>query len=577
VVGVGIFLVVWNTRRFIDNSALLFIGIAYLFVAGVDLLHTLSYKGMGVFAGAETNRATQLWVAARAMEAVSLLIAPGLLGRKLRLHVVLGAYALLFAGITLCVFHWGAFPVCYVEGQGLTPFKRVAEYAICLILVGGIVQLFRHRAAFDPRVLGLLAWSIAVTIASELAFTLYVDPYGVFSMLGHFLKIVSYYLVYRALIQTALVRPYSVLFRELKMSEERFRRTFDESPIGAAVVSLGHRYQRVNRALCSLLGYGEQELTSLTVMDVTHPNDIAADLEQARRLVAGEIDQYEMDKRYARKDGCVIWVRLSARVVRDASGRPLHFLPMIEDITDRKAAERELKDLVARLEQSNAELEQFAHVASHDLQSPLATVSSYLALIERHYKGSLDGEAAGFLASAQEGVAQMQQLIQDVLTYARLESGQPPREQTATSSVLDVVLGNLETRVAESGATVTHDELPIVTGDAHQLVQVLQNLIENAIKFRGDAPPRIHVRAEVQEGRWLFSVRDNGIGIPPEARERIFAMFTRLHGKSKYPGTGIGLALCKKIVERHGGRIWVESEVGKGSTFYFTLPMAPED
>jgi signal transduction histidine kinase len=224
------------------------------------------------------------------------------------------------------------------------------------------------------------------------------------------------------------------------------------------------------------------------------------------------------------------------------------------------------------LARSNAELEQFAYVASHDLQEPLRMVMAYVQLLQRHYSGKLGKDADDFIGFAVEGSKRMQRLIEDLLTYSRLESRGKAFAPTDCDAVLAQTLTDLKTAIAEAGATVTHDPLPIVQGDETQLRQLLQNLIGNAIKYRGENPPEIHLGCEREGENWRFSARDNGIGIDPKYSERVFVIFQRLHTAQDYPGTGIGLAICKKIVERHGGRMWVVSEPGKGSTFNFTLP-----
>jgi two-component system sensor kinase len=237
-------------------------------------------------------------------------------------------------------------------------------------------------------------------------------------------------------------------------------------------------------------------------------------------------------------------------------------------VSERTADLQERSQALAR---SNEELEQFAYVASHDLQEPLRTVSSYCQLLQRRYQGKLDESADEFIKTVVDGAARMRTLINDLLAYSRVGTAGQEFESTDFGEVLDRAIGNLRIAIEESGAEVTHDELPVVMGDESQLIRLLQNLMGNAIKFRGDRQPRIHVGAERREQDWLFSIRDNGIGIAPEHCERVFKIFQRLHTREEYSGTGIGLAVCQKTVTRHGGRIWVESEHGNGSTFFFTI------
>lgn len=241
---------------------------------------------------------------------------------------------------------------------------------------------------------------------------------------------------------------------------------------------------------------------------------------------------------------------------------------------EAKVQERtsELNETNANLLHSNRELEQFAYVASHDLQEPLRAVNSYAQLIVRKYQGNLDAKADKYLGYIMDGATRMQQLIDDLLSFSRVGTQGKPLKPTDGEAVLSQVLDNLQIAIAQSHAVVTHDPLPTIMGDEIQLIQLLQNLISNAIKFRREEPPKVHVSAEHRENEWIFSVRDNGIGMEPEYFDRIFMIFQRLHSRSEYPGTGIGLAVCKKIVERHRGRIWLESTPGVGTSFYFTIP-----
>jgi PAS domain S-box-containing protein len=552
----------------------------------------------------------------------------------------------------------------------------------------------------------------------------------------------------------------------LRESEERFRATFAQAAVGLAHLDLDGRWLRVNPRVCEILGYGVDELLGCTSQSLTYPADMDADGNQARRLLAGEIHTYSLEKRYVDKADRTVWVNLTASLVRDRSGVPQYVVAIIEDIHERKRVEaglhllaeagvvlssqldfeqtlaafarlavpaiadwctvdlsldgerfrrvssrfasparaalaaelgrdyvrdlqapfpirrvwrtgkaellrdasgdspddgdsRLLRDLDVKsvmliplqargqtmgiisfstaesgrrysqadlllaqelvrlaalsvdnarlyreaqearqslegyaatlehrveertaaamersreLARSNEELEQFAYVASHDLQEPLRMVANFTQLLAKRYTGRLGADADEFIGYTIEGVNRMHSLIRGLLEFARVRGGELALEQVNLEETVGEALMELLPSIAGAQAVVTQDSLPVLRADPRQMLQLFVNLLSNAVKFRGETPPVIHITAARAGAEWRFSVRDNGIGIAPGHIERVFQIFQRLHARREYPGTGIGLALCRKIVERHGGRIWVDSVPGQGSTFYFTLP-----
>jgi PAS domain S-box-containing protein len=362
---------------------------------------------------------------------------------------------------------------------------------------------------------------------------------------------------------------------ERKLAEQKllaasmYSRSLLEASLDPLVtISKEGKITDVNKATEDVTGCTREELIGSDFSDYfTEPNEARASYQKV--FTEGLVKDYPLA--ILHKSGRITDVLYNASVYLNPQGEIQGVFAAARDITERKAMENEIKQTLEKLKQSNAELEQFAYVASHDLQEPLRMVASYVQLIERRYKGKLDKDADEFIGYAVDGANRMRGLIDDLLTYSRVSRLGKPFESTDVESTLDIALLNLKASITENHAVVTHDKLPVVMADGGQLVQLLQNLIGNAIKFHGKEPPRVHVSSHDKRTEYVFSIRDNGIGISPEYYDRLFKIFQRLHTREEYPGSGIGLAVCKRIVERHGGRIWIESQVGKGSIIYFTL------
>jgi PAS domain S-box-containing protein len=362
----------------------------------------------------------------------------------------------------------------------------------------------------------------------------------------------------------------------LRECEERFRIAFESDTICFAITELSGHLRSVNGCMCSLLGYSREELLELTFQEITFPEDLASDLALVQRLVTGEIDRYRLEKRYVHKQGHAVWALLSVSLVRDSWGAPLYFVAHATDITWLKSAQQSLSEHTAELERSNAELEQFASVASHDLQEPLRTVTSYTQLLSERYRDQLDERADRWIAYINGGVDHMKRLIDGLLSLARVTTDGGAFAVVDTAAIVDDLWLRLRALPNAQGAQLTHGPLPAVVADAAQIEQLFQNLLSNAVRYRRlDLPLRVHVTAERRVGdnriEWEFAVVDNGIGIDMVHSRRIFEIFQRISREIDCSGTGIGLAVCERIVRRHGGRIWVESELGRGARFQFTL------
>jgi PAS domain S-box-containing protein len=366
---------------------------------------------------------------------------------------------------------------------------------------------------------------------------------------------------------------------ERKRAEESLRRnrelldeTGDLARVGGWELNLATQKLEWTRATRRIHEVGDDYQPELaTGVSFYAPDSVPVISEAVRRAIEGT-EPFDLELPLITAKQNHLWVRAIGRAYQE-KGRTVRIGGVLHDITARKQQEAELRKLLAELKRSNEELEQFAYIASHDLQEPLRMVASYTQLLAQRYKGRLDQDADDFIGFAVDGATRMQRLINDLLVFSRAGNRGQPLSRIASQEAYDDALRNLTLTINDTGAVVTHDPLPSLHADAGQLVQLFQNLVGNAIKFhQPDVPPHVHVTARLAADEWIFSVADNGIGIAPQYHERIFVIFQRLHSRRKYSGTGIGLALCRRIVERHQGRLWVESAEGRGTTFFFTMP-----
>jgi len=367
-----------------------------------------------------------------------------------------------------------------------------------------------------------------------------------------------------------LIAKSEVLAREIKQSKELFRILFYRSPIGTYIIQNGD-FRLVNRQLAYILGYEEDELIGRPSLSFVLLEDRDAVRENAVRMLKGGCSVgYEF--RVINKQAKIKWVMET--VVPIYYRRKRATLGSLIDVTERKHMEERLQQMTAEMQRSNTELEQFAYVISHDLQEPLRMVSSYTQLLAKRYGKKLDDDADEFIGYAVDGAKRMQTLLHDLLEYSRVGTRGKPFSLVNCEHVVEQAMANLKIAIEECGGSVTYDVLPTIMGDEGQLVRLFQNLIGNAIKFRREETPQVHISAQRRNNIITFTIKDNGIGIDPQHSQSIFEIFRRLHTRDEYPGTGMGLAICKKIVERHGGHISVQSQPGQGSTFYFSVDMA---
>jgi chemotaxis family two-component system sensor kinase Cph1 len=361
---------------------------------------------------------------------------------------------------------------------------------------------------------------------------------------------------------------------ELERSRSRYSYLYDFAPIGYLTCNREGTILEINLTGARQLGY-ERTMLIGRPFSVHLQGDEMKAFYSCLKEVFESKSKHSCELRLKRRDGSRLDVHLES--IASAHDGDIQCLAAIMDISGLKRVEEEMKQLTAELKRSNEDLQQFASAVSHDLQEPLQVIKGFLALLERHSKGKLDEKAQELIRFAVEGSKRMEDIIRDLLEYSRVGTKAREFKPADCSLILNEAISNLKTSIEEERAEVTRDSLPTVMADASQLTRLFQNLISNAIKFHGAEAPRVHVSAERKGDEWLFSVRDNGIGIDMKYADTIFAAFKRLHSDDKFRGTGIGLAVCKKIVEFHGGRIWVESRPGNGSTFYFRIPLREAD
>jgi PAS domain S-box-containing protein len=587
VIAFSIFIIAWNSRNLMENSYLLVLGIAYLFVGALDVLHTLAYTGMGVFPGTGTNLATELWIGARYMESLSLLLATLFLGRKAKMGLIFAGYAAAAGLLLLSIFYWDNFPHCFNEGQGLTVFKKTSEYLISGVLLAAIVALIRSRRYFHHEVLRLIVASIGLTIASELAFTFYVSAYGFSNLVGHFFKIVSYYLIYKALIETGLRHPLEVLFREIKQRERRFRALAENAPDIIARLDCDNRFLYANPAMRTLTARPLADLTGRTPEEVGLPASFSRLLTGALQKVCQEreVETHEID--LAASDGRRFY-RVTVVPEEQAEEGVRTVLAVASDITELKEAEaitRRDKEMLEQLvTQRSGELLEahrkledakrlsgmgmLAATVAHELRNPLGVIQAAILNIRRK---SQETAIVGHLANIEKKVSESNLIISNLLRYSRIR---PPKLQSV--SLYDLLREAMEAaadRFQDRDITVASDLESIrrenLNIDVVQIREVFDNILNNAYQAITCESGIIEVSTRLERGRHVaVLVKDDGVGIAREDLGRVFEPFFT----KRIRGTGLGLTICREIVKLHGGTVGIESRQGSGTVVTVTLP-----
>lgn len=357
---------------------------------------------------------------------------------------------------------------------------------------------------------------------------------------------------------------------KIKHTEDRFNSLFKSSPVGISIINEQYDLLEINPVIAAKLNYELDALKKMDLLELVHPDEVKKVRKQFLRIFSKDQQAAEIETRLIKKSGDVIWVKLMISLI-NITKKETHAVVFMESIDKRKIAEFKLAEKNEELLRINQELEHFAYVASHDLQEPLRTITSFIQILERKYSHVLDDDGRQFMGYITDGTRRMQNLIRDLLAYSRVSRQNTGFEEVDLNEVFEAVNQALNNKINENDAIILAENLPVIQGNKIQLIQIFQNFIDNAIKFRGKKPPEIIINVKELSDKWEISIEDNGIGISPEFHQRIFIIFQRLHSMDQYTGTGIGLAMCKKIIERHGGEVWVESKADKGTKFIFTI------
>lgn len=682
VVGVLLFFVAAITWRWSRDGFLYTLGAGYFWIACADFLHTIAYKGMGVFPGDSANPATQYWILTRFAEALLLLLAPAMLGRSVRPWRTFLIFGALFT-VGVVAVQSGSLPAAYIDGQGLTPLKVALEFVVIALLGLALWRYHARRADLGTALYRTLALSVALTAVAELFFTFYVSVYGLSNLAGHLLKFLSFWLIFLTAEHMLLTNP----MRSMKKDESALnglsdpvmlvgpdgqvrhanaaaRRTFGLSSLQGDLCDLGplRGQEPASCPVCQAVAAGEQaeglevcdaaenrwysvdvtpleetdtlvvqmhDITALKTLeqrvqeeklradlaldnsglgtwdwsltedhvtfsgrvmamlgydpadwapkpaswrDRVHPDDLAWVEAEMQAHLEGQSPVYDTVHRLRRQDGSYAWVRDIGRVVEwDEAGRPARVIGTHADVTVTK-------ELELSLQRSNLDLEQFAYAVSHDLQEPLRMISGFLGVLRRRYQDDLPGEAREFVGRAVDGADRMTLMIRDLLAVSRVKSMGGDMVLFDLGEAVEAATENLSASLVESGAAIrVEGALPAVRADKSQVIRLLQNLMGNAVKYAApDRLPEVTVCARVQAGMVEVRVADNGVGIPEKDRDHVFQPFQRLHGRD-VPGSGIGLTLCRRIIDRHGGTIRIAGEETEGTTVVFTLPLADQE
>ena len=571
----SIFVVSWNSRQFLANNYLIFLGISYLFAGVLDLVHTMGYMGMNIFQGYKANMPTQLWVAARYMESISLLIAPVFLRRNLKIDLIFLAYTLATVLVLGSIFYWNVFPACFVDGEGLTAFKIGSEYIISMILLGALALLFKNRREFDQRVFQLLAVSISFTITSELFFTFYIHVYGLSNLAGHCFKIISFYFIYKAIVETGLKSPHSLLSKNLEEKSQNLairEKAIESSLSGIAITDLSGNLVYANSSFLNMWGYADHEVLEKPISNFWMTKKyIEAVIET---LLEKGVWVGELAARRKNRDR--FYVEIVSNLVKDDKGDPLCMVGAFKDVTKEKMLQKQL----TRSDRLVASGKLAASIA-HEINSPLQGITALINTMERTLKG--DENLSDDLQLLKGGFERIRDIVKKLLDFNRPDTDlKIPLE---INRVIEDTVSLLKSHLTKENVCITlklSPAVPDITASFQQLGQVFLNLINNAVEAMATEDPRrrkgdiqasrsrdILIESAVKDNDVVIKIHDTGPGIKVEDAEHVFDPF---YSRKKKMGLGIGLSICHEIIEDHQGFITADNSPEGGAVFTIRLP-----
>ena len=573
VVAVAVFMLVWSLRHLMQSGYFRVLGVAFLFVGVLDFLHTLAYKGMPIFKGYDSNLPTQLWIAARYLQVLSFLAAGLLLRHKPDLDSLLAVFSGIFVLLVTAIFT-GYFPDCLIDGR-LTNFKIFSEYLISALCGVAIYQVQAQRAAFDEHIRGYISLALALNIASELSFTLYTDVYGFFNMLGHFFKIISFYLIYKVIIESNVQQPYTLMFHELEHHRRMLETLFSNLP-GMAYRSINDEHftmKLVSDGCLELTGYRREDLIDNRVVgyaQLIHPEDLRSICQTCdEALRKGQA--FELIYRIRTAQGEEKWVWEKGRGVSRPGESSLMLEGFISDITDLKNAEQAIREE----KELNQFKTHFIAMVSHEFRTPMATISSAAGILRRYWPRLSEAEKVGYLNDINSEIKHMNNMLEEVSMLGRADAGKlhcRPQRLLVCQACRDI-LQRVRALDQEQHRFefICPSESKEITVDHNLLEHILINLLTNAMKY-SPANSEIRLEVEILPDVVRFHIQDQGIGIPEVEQATLFEAFQRGSNTAGIAGSGLGLTVVKQCVDLHGGSIEVHSRPHQGSRFSVSLP-----